>query len=134
MKSTVLFLKISFKSSSDALKVVDNVLNFSRFWLRDGTLAEKKYKSCDFISGDESKKRSEKIKNSFEKIAIKNNQKWINWQGEVRVIEKVGKGIFKCRNSFYKPIIVKGNFKIGEILNVKIVKTNWKLFYGKTDI
>ena len=118
----------------DTIKLVEKtkpeVLNFSRFWLRNETLAQKKYKQCNLVDGLISKSRSEILAKTFKKQAEKNNKKWIDWQGEVKVIEKVKNRteVFKCRNQYYKPIIIKGDFKIGQIVNVKIVKTDWKLF------
>jgi len=93
-------------------KVKINVLNFSRFWLRIGTPADKMYSHKDFIEGKESKRRAAKLKEEFEKIALENNKKWINWQGEARIIEKGKNNTLILRNDYYKPIYIKDDNKL----------------------
>jgi len=112
-----------------------NVLNYSRFWLRPNTPAEKMYSSKDFIKGDESKRRSKELREEFMKIALSNNKKWIGWEGEV-LITKEGKtntNTFVGRNNYYKPIILKKKkgIKIGDKIKVKITDVTWYDFRGE---
>lgn len=60
-------------------------LNFSRFWLRPKTPVNKRYKSKDFNDGTTNKDIAQKLKETFEKVAIKNNKKWIGWEGDVLI-------------------------------------------------
>src|SRR5690606_4914404 len=64
-----------FEDTLNALRWArTNVLNYSRFWLRPGTPAEKMYSSKEYINGTESKRRVRELKECFEKIAHENNQ------------------------------------------------------------
>ncbi len=97
-----------FKETINSLKGT-NVLNYSRFWLRPNTPAEKIYEKKDFISGEISKKRAKILRKKFEEISKKMNEKWIGWKGFARITEngKKGTNTFILRNDYYKPIIVK---------------------------
>ena len=112
-------------------KVKTNVLNFSRFWLRPNTPAER-YETGDFVKGDESKRRLRILKEEFEKVALENNKKWIGWEGEVSIIEKGKKGTntFIGRNDYYKHIVISdckssGCLEIGDRIKIKINKVTW---------
>lgn len=111
-------------------KAKTNVLNFSRFWLRPGTPAERMYSNKDFIEGSESKRRAKVLKEEFEKIAVENNRKWIGWEGEVLVTEigKEGTNSVISRNLYYKPIVIKDSadkVKVGDKVKVKINEVTW---------
>lgn len=112
-----------------------NVLNFSRFWLRPNTPAERMYDKKDFIEGSESKRRAKILKEEFERLAIINNKKWIRWSGECIITEvgKDGTNTFIARNDYYKPIVVKdnGNIKVGDKVNVRIDEVTWFDFRGE---
>lgn len=129
--------KEEFEETLNSLKKSKtNVLNFSRFWLRPSTPCEKIYSQKDFIDGLESKNRAKKLKEEFEKIALKNNKKWINWQGEVIVTEigKKGTSTMIARNNYYKPIVIENSYKkvkIGEIVQIKIEDVTWFDFRAK---
>ncbi len=101
-----------------------NVLNFSRFWLRPKTPAEKMYSKQDFIDGLESKRRAKILKEAFQKQALEYNKKWIGWQGEALISEngKQGTDTFIARNLYYKHIVLKNNgkAKLGDKVNIKI--------------
>jgi len=116
-------------------KVKTNVLNFSRFWMRPMTPAQKMYKQKDLIDGLTSKKRVKILKEEFEKIAIQNNKKWIGWVGEglVSEIGKEGTNSYVVRNDYYKPIIVKSKnkIKLGEKVKVTINSVTWFDFRGE---
>ena len=56
----------------------------------------------------------------FRKIAYENNKKWLNWEGKI-LIDDAGKGnSWIGRNKYYKMVIVKGDFKLGDEVKVKI--------------
>lgn len=123
-----------FKDTLNTLKKTKiNVLNFSRFWLRPNTQATKIYFKKDLIDGLESKKRAQILKEEFEKIALKNNQKWLAWEGIARVIEEGKNNTLILRNDYYKPIYIenKNNIKLGSKVKVKINKVTWKDFYAE---
>ena len=56
----------------------------------------------------------------YRKIAYESNKKWIGWQGKILIDEKGRNDSWIGRNEFYKPVIVKGNFKLGDEVGVKI--------------
>ncbi len=109
-----------FEQTLDVIKQIrPDVLNISRYWARPGTLAAKKKQ----LPSEIIKERSIKLRNLFYKIAFENNKKWLNWRGEI-IIDEIGKNdSFIGRNYAYKPVIVKGDFKLGDIAKVRIVKT-----------
>lgn len=94
-----------------------DILNISRFWPRPGTKASFMVRQ---IHGNITKKRSRLMTRVFNKIAYQNNKKWINWKGKVLIDEHGKENSFIGRNYAYKPVVVKGNHKLGEIVNVKI--------------
>ena len=50
------------------------------------------------------------------------NEKWLNWEGQIIIDEKGEGPQWIGRNEYYKPVIVEGNFKLGDLLKVKIIK------------
>jgi len=106
-----------FRDSLNLIKEIKpDVLNISRFKLRKGTEAEK----LPQLSGEIIKNRSRMLSSIFEWIAYENNKKFLNWQGKI-LIDEIGKNnTFIGRNIYYKQVIIKGNFKLGDIVNVKI--------------
>ena len=50
------------------------------------------------------------------------NERWLNWQGEVIVAEKGKDESWIARNYCYKPVILKGNYQLGDKVKVKINK------------
>jgi len=96
-----------------------DILNISRYWPRPGTKAA----ALKQLDGKIVKERSKVLLELFNKISKENNSRWLGWQGSV-LIDEVGKDdSFIGRNYAYKPIIVKGRFKLGEKINVKITET-----------
>ena len=111
------------------------IVNISRFWARSKTPAKKMKKQ---IPGEEIKRRSRVLADIFKNIARLNNEKWLNQQMEIIINEKgqektnevTGKIKHQWigRNSSYKPVIVEGNYQLGEKLKVKITKiSEWDL-------
>ena len=112
--------KLNFQES---IKLIDevqpDVLNVSKFRPRPGTEAAEME---DQTPGEDSKQRSKYITSIFEWTAYRKNKKWVGWTGDILIEEKgkEGTGTYTGRNSSYKPVIVKGEFKPGDTVKVKI--------------
>lgn len=97
-------------------KTRPDMINYSRFWARQGTPAAK----LKQLDGKESKRRATVIMNLFKKIAKENNQKWIGRKYNTLITEKGKNNSWIGKNDSYKQVIIKGNLKIGQTVNVKI--------------
>ncbi len=112
--------KLDFQES---IKIIDeiqpDVLNVNKFRQRPGTEAEK---MKDQVPEDIAKQRAKHIISIFEWGAYRKNKQWLNWTGNIIIEEKgkEGTNTYTGRNSTYKPIIVEGEFNIGDIKKVKI--------------
>ncbi|MBW2994672.1 tRNA (N(6)-L-threonylcarbamoyladenosine(37)-C(2))-methylthiotransferase [Candidatus Woesearchaeota archaeon] len=108
----------------DSLLLMDqikpDIVNISRFVARPGTRAEKREKQ---IHGRDIKERSRTMSSRFEWISFAQNRKWKNWEGEILVDENGKDGTFIGRNCSYKPVIVEGDFVLGQKIKVKITNT-----------
>ena len=108
----------------DSLLLVDqlkpDILNISRFVARPGTRAEKRENQ---VHGREIKERSRTMTSQFEWTAFSQNRKWRHWEGEILIDEHGKDGTFIGRNLAYKPIMVSGDFVLGQTVKVKIVDT-----------
>jgi len=108
------------KDFQDSIELVKetkpDILNINRFWSMPGTLANK----LKSLQSEVLKKRSLEMAKLFDKITLENNSKWLNWEGEILIDEKGKNDSFVGRNFAYKPVVIKGNFKIGELIKVKI--------------
>ena len=75
------------------------------------------------------KLRSKVIRDICVNIFRMRNERWLDWEGEI-IIDEKGKnaGQWIGRNKSYKPVIVEGNYKLGDIIKIKVVKiTSWDL-------
>lgn len=97
-------------------KVRPDVLNISRFWPRPGTIAAKKKQ----LPSEIIKARSKRLAELYYKIALGNNQKWLDWRGKILINEIGKKETFVGRNYAYKPVIVKGEHKLGDEVEVTV--------------
>ncbi len=101
------------------------VVNLSKYWPRPKTkAAEMKPLPTEVV-----KHRSKIISDICKNISRIKNERWLNWEGEIIVDEK-GKeaGQWIGRNSSYKPVIVRGDFKLGQVIKIKVVKAaDWDL-------
>jgi tRNA A37 methylthiotransferase MiaB len=104
-------------------------VNISRFWPRPGTKAAE----LKPLQGEVMKHRSKMITEIFHNISKMNNERWIGWEGEI-VIDEKGKesNQWTGRNYCYKPIIVEGDYQLGQKLNVRIVKA--KMFDLRAEV
>ena len=119
------------KDFEQSLKVIKktkpDVINISKFWPRPGTVAAKKHPLPTKLV----KERSIKLMSEFQKISLENNQKWLGWSGELLINEKGKEDSWIGRNYAYKPVIVKGDLKIGDTISVKINNVTWFDLRGK---
>lgn len=108
---------------NDSLKIIEkikpDVLNISRYAARDGTIAAKMKQ----LSTNELKRRSRLMTELYRKIAFENNKKWIGWKGKILIDEKGKENSWIGRNYCYKPVIVNGDFRLGDEVDVKITNT-----------
>ncbi len=106
-----------FNDSMELLKKIKpDVLNLSRYAAREGTIAAKMKQH----STNELKRRSRIMTELYRKIAYDNNKKWIGWEGKILIDEKGKHDSWIGRNYCYKPVVVRGNFNIGNEIKVKI--------------
>jgi len=107
-----------FRDSLELVKEIEpDVLNISRFQARHGTEAAKMEGQ---ISGGVTKDRSRLLTDIFTNISRINNEKWINWEGEILIDERGKNDTWVGRNFAYKPVIVMGDLKLGDFVKVKI--------------
>ena len=58
----------------------------------------------------------------FTNISKMQNERWVGWQGDI-ILEEKGNGTqWIGRNLSYKPVVVEGDYKLGDVLMVKITK------------
>lgn len=120
--------RVQFQDSIDLIKeIMPDVLNISRFNPRPGTHAAK----MEQLKGDEIKERSRKMTNEFDWLSFKKNKKWEGWKGQIIIDEKGKDGTYVGRNLSYKPIVVKGEFKLGDKVTVKITNSTKHYLIGE---
>ncbi|MBU0457557.1 MAG: tRNA (N(6)-L-threonylcarbamoyladenosine(37)-C(2))-methylthiotransferase [Nanoarchaeota archaeon] len=107
-------------------------INISRFWPRPKTPAAK----LKSLPGEVIKHRSKVLTDIFNNITKMQNEKWLDWEGPI-IIDEKGKPLTEenqwiGRNKFYKQVIVGGDFKLGDLIKVKIKKVGE--FYLKGEI
>ncbi len=106
-----------FEESLKLLKMVrPDVVNLSRYAAREGTIAAK----MNPVSALTLKERSKIMTDLYRKTAAENNKKWIGWEGRILIDEKGKNDSWVGRNYCYKPVIMKGDFKLGDEIYVKI--------------
>jgi len=72
------------------------------------------------IHGGITKDRSRVLTSIHQYISFENNKKWRNWQGIILIDEEGKDNTWIGRNYTYKPVIVKGDYKLGQEINVKV--------------
>jgi len=93
-----------------------DVLNISRFWSRPGTTAAK----LKQLSGEDTKKRSRLMTTVFEWEAWEKNKGWRNWEGDILIDEKGKNDSWIGRNFAYRPVVIEGDFKLGQKVRVQV--------------
>ncbi len=104
----------------DSLNTIDKIkpdaLNRSRFQPRPGTAAA----SMEQIQGGVIKDRSREITSRFDWIAFDCNRKWKKWTGNIIIDEKGKDETWIGRNAYYKPVIIEGDVKLGDVVKVSV--------------
>ena len=105
---------------NDSIKVLNkikpDVVNISRYQPREETIAAKMKQ----LSSITLQKRSKIMSETFRNNAFESNQKWVGWEGKILIDENGKIDSFVGRNYCYKPVIVKGNYRLGDEIDVKI--------------
>lgn len=99
-------------------ETIPDSVNISRYWPRPKTPAAKLVQ----LSGEVTNHRSKVLTDIFHNISLMQNEKWLNWEGQIIIDEKGEGPQWIGRNEYYKPVIVEGNLKLGDLLKVKIIK------------
>ncbi len=100
-------------------KTTPDSINISRFWPRPDTPAA----DLPELPGEVVKHRSRVLTDIFHNVSKLQNERWLDWKGEIIIDEKGKEGKqWIGRNGSYKQIIVEGDFKLGDRLQVQIVK------------
>jgi threonylcarbamoyladenosine tRNA methylthiotransferase CDKAL1 len=101
-------------------EVKPDIINIARFSPRPNTKASRMEGQ---ISSNIKKDRSKALTDLFISMASTKNKNWIGWKGKI-IIDEIGKdNTFVGRNFAYKPVIVRGNFKIGDEIVVIVNDT-----------
>ena len=110
--------ELQFQDSLHLIQdVKPDVVNIARFSPRPNTKAAR---MDGQVQGNVKNERSGAMAELFKSTALKQNQRWIGWEGKI-IIDEVGKNnTWVGRNFAYKPVILRGNFAIGDEVNVKI--------------
>jgi len=104
-----------------------DVINLSRYSPRPGTKASK-MKQLDV---SEVKRRSKIVFELAKKIAYERNKEWLGWKGKV-LFDEISDGVIKGRNFAYKPVIINEERRLGEKIQVEIIKATQHGLLGKT--
>ncbi|MBI5392826.1 tRNA (N(6)-L-threonylcarbamoyladenosine(37)-C(2))-methylthiotransferase [Candidatus Woesearchaeota archaeon] len=118
---------------NETLKIIEqlkfDVINISRYSARPKTFAA----TLPQLAGGVIAERSRKITELFESQLPEINKKWIGWQGIVIIDDygKEGTQTMLARTHTYKQVVVKGDFALGEMLHVKIVRVDEYSLYGE---
>ncbi len=99
-------------------KTMPDLISIWQYRLRDSPSAE---------PGQEEiiKRRASVLTDIFHNISKLQNERWRGWEGEI-LIEQKGREEQQWigRNEYYKPVIVEGNFTLGAMVKVRIMKTD----------
>jgi tRNA A37 methylthiotransferase MiaB len=79
----------------------------------------------------EVKRRSKIVFELAKKIAYERNKEWLCWKGKV-LFDEISDGVIKGRNFAYKPVVIDEKIKLGEKIEVEIIKATQYGLYGKT--
>ncbi|MEK6942581.1 MAG: tRNA (N(6)-L-threonylcarbamoyladenosine(37)-C(2))-methylthiotransferase [Nanoarchaeota archaeon] len=107
-----------FQDSLNLIKKIRfDTVNISRYAAREGTISAK----MNQIPPEILKERSREMTKVFYGIMLENNMTWIGKKCKV-IIDEIGtlEGSWIGRNECYRPVIVKGDYKLGDILDVEI--------------
>jgi MiaB-like tRNA modifying enzyme len=109
-----------FRESIELIKrTKPGVLNISKFYARPGTSAA----SMKQLDTKIIKRRSKELKMVYNQLALRQNQRWVGWTGEIYIDEKGKNNTFIGRNFAYKPVIVKNKKNcdlFGKTVKIKV--------------
>ncbi|MBI2665572.1 MiaB/RimO family radical SAM methylthiotransferase, partial [Candidatus Woesearchaeota archaeon] len=97
------------------------------------SLARPKAKAAELKElSEEAQRRSKVLADIFKNISLLQNERWLGWVGEIIIdeFEKERKQ-WIGRNRSYKPVIIEGEFKLGDVVKVKIEKAGMVGLLGK---
>ncbi len=109
-------------------EVMPDSVNISRYWPRPKTPAAK----LEQVPGEVMHHRSKVLTDIFHNLSLMQNEKWLNWEGNIIIDEKGAGQQWTGRNEFYKPVVVEGNYNLGDVVKVKIIKFGKFELHGKT--
>lgn len=115
-----------FEDTVELLKQTrPDVVNLSRYSRRPGTAA------ADMVQVDVAtvKRRSKKVFDLINSVALENNKEWIGWSGPVLFDEQTDDQV-RGRNYAYKSIFVDDKVKIGQKKKVMITGATSHGLYG----
>lgn len=120
--------KEDFQETINLLKEIKpDVVNRAKYSPRPKTFAA----TLKPISTNEMTRRSKILDDEFKQISKRKNKLWLNKECEVIVEDKKQKGTVVARNESYKPIILKGDFELGDKFKVKIIESKTFHLIGK---
>jgi len=115
-----------FQKTVDLIKKIKpDIVNISKFGPRPGTEAAK----MEQLSRKIINNRTKKLVNLIEKIKLRNNQKWLDWVGEVLIDEVGEKGGLIGKNFAYKPVLTKGKLGTFKKIKIKSVQPTYLIGY-----
>ena len=103
-----------------------DITNISRYWERRGTPAAQ----LDQLPVEERKRRSGILTKLCNNLQLKDNKKWIGWEGEALFNEEGVKGGIQARNLAYKPIIIHDQVDLGSWERVKVTEAKSTYLLG----
>ena len=85
---------------------------------------KKPVENSDQGSVDEISRRQKVLTDIYYNISTLQNERWIDWKGEILITDKgTENNQWIGRNPAYKLVLVNGNFVIGDVVLVRIIKT-----------
>ncbi len=106
-----------------------DIINLSRYEPRPGTAASQ----LKSLQGSEVKRRSRIATESFRRITLQANRRWLGWRGECMISEIGLRGGYVARNHSYKPIILNSEELIGSTVDLGVVDTTENYLIGSKE-
>ncbi len=109
-----------FESMALIRDTAPDVVNISRFASRPGTIASR---MPGHVPGPALKARSNALAAAVQDVGRRNNLHWLGWEGDIIIDEQVRPGSWQGRNFAYRPVVVRGEFRLGQRLRVRVTET-----------
>lgn len=109
--------------------ITPDIINISPFYAQPKTPTAK----MEPLPQEVINHRSKVLTDIYHNTSNLRNEQWIGWQGEI-IIDEKGKenNHWIGRNLSYKPIVMQGNFKLGDIVTIRIIKSSVFDLQGET--